>query len=151
MRAAAISVVLLCSGAICFGQYVGVGPSKQSKICAAERAANIDLRGVRQLQGKVRDQSGAAFSDSYAIELRDPLSGNVLKVASLDSKGHFEVQRLSYGRVNLILVLMKNGKPTRTGFESPQWLECTKSLECKLDVVLVAAPTDQPKYQCPLS
>jgi hypothetical protein len=79
------------------------------------------------------------------------LTGDVLKLAALDSKGQFELQRLSYGRVNLILVLMKDGKPTKTGFDSPPWLKCTKSEDCKLDVVLKAAPTDQLKYQCPLT
>ena len=151
VRAIAINIVLLCSGVIGLGQNVGVTPSRFKEICAAERAANIDLSGVRQLHGTFRDQTGASFSDSYAVELRDPLIGNVLKLASLDSKGQFELRRLSYGRVNLILVLTKNGKPTRTGFESPQWLECTKSEDCKLDVVLKAAPTDDLRYQCPLT
>jgi hypothetical protein len=144
-------ILVLCSSAMCFGQNVGVPASKFDEICAAERAVNIDLSGVQQLHGTFRDQSGAAFSNSYVLEVRDPMTGRVLTVASLDSKGQFDLHGLRYGRVNLILVLMKDGKPTRTGFESPQWLKCTKSEDCKLDVVLAPAPTDQTKYQCPLT
>jgi hypothetical protein len=142
--------VLVGACALSFGQNVGVRPEQFKKICQDERAANIDLSGVQRLGGRFRDQSGAAFSSSYAVEVRDPATGRNVKTSVLDSNGEFEFVQLSFGRVNLLLVLMKDGRPTRTGFESPQWLECKKSEECKLDVVLKPASTDQTKYQCPL-
>jgi len=121
------------------------------KTCAEERASNIDLTGVRQLQGIYKDQSGASFTANYVVEIRDPATGHVLRNSPLDTKGHFSFEGLTYDRINLILVLMDQGKSKRTGFETPSNLQCNKSENCKLEIVLKAGSTDQAKDLCRLN
>jgi hypothetical protein len=141
---------LLSVSGLCFGQFVGVKPSQFRKICAEERTANIDLTGVHQLSGSFHDRTGAAFTSKYAVAFRNPEDGRILKEVALDPKGRFSAAQLSYQYINLILVLIQDGKPKRTGFETPLDLHCPKSDECTLDIVMEVGATDQPKDQCPL-
>jgi hypothetical protein len=98
-----------------------------------------------------RDQTGASFTPDYAVEIRDPATGHILQSAPLDSNGNFSFEHLTYNHVNLILVLMAQGRPTRTGLENPSHLQCEKSDDCKLQVVLKVGPSDQAKDLCPLN
>jgi len=141
---------LIFSSSTAFSQLVCTGTTQQckdlqKKICANERASNIDLTGVQRLHGTFRDQTGVSFTTNYAVEIRDPVTGHILQSASLDSTGNFSFDNLVYGRVNLILVLMAQGQPKRTGFETPSHLQCEKSDDCNLEIVLKAGATDQAK------
>jgi hypothetical protein len=147
---------LILSSSIAFSQLVCGGTAQQcrdslKKVCAAERASNIDLTGIQRLHGMFRDQTGASFTTNYAVEIRDPATGHILQSASLDSTGNFSFKHLAFSRVNLILVSMAQGQPKRTGFETPSRLQCERSDDCKLEIVLKAGATDQAKDQCPLN
>ena len=139
-----------------FSQFICPGNAKQckefmEKTCANERASNIDLTGIHRLNGIFRDQTGAPFPSNYTVEIRDPASGHILQSAPLDSTGNFSFENLAFSRVNIILVLMAQGQPKRTGFETPSHLQCEKSDECKLEIVLRVGSTDQPKDLCSLN
>jgi hypothetical protein len=142
---------MLCGGQWCVGQNVGVPAAKFKGICEGERKANVDLTSIRTLAGTFRDQSGASFSNEYAIELRDPVTGGVLRTKSLDHDGRFALDGLQLGRVNLVLVHVIDGQPKRTGFETPARLHCGDGPNCNLEIVLKAGPTDDIKSQCPLT
>jgi hypothetical protein len=151
VRSTFIVFVMLCGGQLCVGQNVGVPAAQFKNICASERKANIDLTSIRALTGRVRDQTGASFSDEYAIELRNPSTGRVLKTKSLDHEGRFSLEEIQLGRVNLLLVHVSDGQPKRTGFETPAHLQCGGGPTCNLEIVLKAGSTDDIKDQCPLT
>ena len=156
MNVLSLALCLALSSGTVFPQLVCTGTTQQcidlqKKVCTNERASNIDLTGIQRLHGMFRDQTGASFTTNYAVEIRDPASGHVLQSASLDSTGNFSFEHVTYSRVNLILVLMAQGQPKRTGFETPSHLQCEKSDDCKLEILLKAGATDQAKDLCPLN
>jgi hypothetical protein len=105
---------------------------------------NLMLIGDTRVQGRVTDQTTAPFRKS-PIELRRFISENdvmTVKKSTTDSEGRFDLGVVKQGKYRLLL------SPHR-GFKQPDKLECD-SMDCKIDAVLIANPTDAPTANCPI-
>ena len=97
-----------------------------------------------RVQGRVTDQTTAPFRKS-PIELRRFASENdvvTMKKSTTDGEGRFDLGVVKQGKYRLLL------SPHR-GFKQPDKLECD-SMDCKIDAVLIANPTDALAANCPI-
>jgi len=128
-------------------QIVSIGSdSPNPNYCADLRVkANLHIQSPVRATGKIEDQTGAPFKNS-SVELRRYISETKqrtqLKV-STDSQGKFDLGTVPKGEYRLL------ASPTRA-FKQPEEMWCKPDEQCRLEIVLIANPTDQFDGQCPI-
>jgi hypothetical protein len=149
----ATAFLWLASGVILHGQTVMLDSNgRQYPLpSSAEECAlweplkpNLVLSSDTAIHGTIRDQSAAPFSNS-PIQLRKYLSETKqvsIKSVQTDAQGNFDLGIVNAGHYRLLL------SPNR-GSAQPQKLDCL-ARECKLDITLIANPTDSVTANCPI-
>jgi hypothetical protein len=153
--ASLLFATLFFSNGIIFSQTICVGTTEQcvqaqKKLCAEEPVpANLILETPAEIAGVVKDQSGAYFSQSESVQLRDGSTGVVLRTAELTHDGHFSFGRTDRGRYRLIVVRHNKSKAIRLmGFDQPRELKCQSGQTCELVVIPTVHSTDNPIDSC---
>ena len=148
--------ILIFSNSFVFSQVVCVGSVQkcadaQARVCAAEKAqVNLEVTQAAMVSGIVKDQTGAAFSDDAAIQLRNPGTGVVLRTVPVAHEGTFDLGSIDRGKYRLIVVRSKDGKITRLApFDQPANLKCGESAKCSIELVLTVDRTDNVVDLCP--
>ena len=105
---------------------------------------NLALTSDTDIQGTVRDQTKAPFSNS-PIQLRKYVSQTkqmLVKTVQTDAQGNFDLGIVKAGDYRLL-------PSSHRGYAQPEKLECPAS-ECKLNVTLVVNPSDLVTSHCPI-
>ena len=108
-------------------------------------APNLELTKSTHVFGALQDQTTAAFAESKILLRRYQTPSMIVdvKTVTTNAKGNFDLGTLSAGKYRLL------SSPTRA-FAQPEKLECWGQQECKLDITLMANPTDLPYAACPV-
>ena len=151
-----LPIVILGSSGLLFSQTICTGTVEecreaQTRLCVDEKApANLELHEGRLGEGTVVDQTDAKFETGFAVQLRLPKSGEIVRSAQV-SNGDFSLGQIESGSYRLIVVKADGtGTKRLVAFDQPRSLICeSPGPICKLSVMPTVHGSDNPIDYCP--
>ncbi|HWR15576.1 MAG TPA: carboxypeptidase-like regulatory domain-containing protein [Terriglobales bacterium] len=120
-------------------------PLPISECPGEEIQPNLVLNRPTRITGYLRDETTAPFRKSQMVlrKYKPPSTFADARTISTGEDGTFDFGVIEPGTYRLL------ASPHR-GFAQPDKLDCYEQTDCKLDIVLVANPTDLPYAACPI-
>ncbi|MGD0902893.1 MAG: carboxypeptidase-like regulatory domain-containing protein [Terracidiphilus sp.] len=122
--------------------------------CEDEKVSpNLTITNRVKLTGSLLDAFGEPlrYNESIIhIEVRDPLTNEVLSSAAIDERGRFDLGAVPAGKYRLVAFRLLGKKPSRLPLlDQPKPVSCSSKNQCKLEIVLTMHETDVPYLFCP--
>jgi hypothetical protein len=159
----ALFAAVLSAPTIALGQTVCLGTdaecrAAQKQLCKDEPApANLSVAHPVRRSGTFFDPTGAPIDFDAVkpdhrtiVQIKSPVSGEILFAVPLRPNGDFEFELVPQGNYRLILVWMKDGKFTRLPLaDQPKEIRCSDMKQCRISSVISFHGTDNPIDFCP--